>query len=169
MENIDQLRTCNVCKKTNLEVRFRKGEGNICAACRNEQTYEYMRNHKEKYREHSRNWSKRNPEKIRNITLNYLYNISLDDYNKLLLEQNNVCAICSKENIVKNKPLAVDHCHTTGKVRGLLCYHCNDGLGKFKDNINSLNYAVKYLEKHNEINRIRENEILREVVESSKE
>jgi hypothetical protein len=41
--------------------------------------------------------------------------------------------------------LSIDHCHNTGKVRGLLCDHCNKGLGLFKDNIDYLNKAIEYL------------------------
>ena len=55
------------------------------------------------------------------------------------------CAICREE-----VPLAVDHCHTTGSIRGLLCGNCNQGLGRFKDNIVSLNNAIKYLKEFKE-------------------
>jgi len=68
------------------------------------------------------------------------YNIGIDKYYKILKDQNNLCAICN-ENI----RLCVDHCHDTGKIRGLLCNGCNTGLGGFKDNINNLKSAIKYL------------------------
>lgn len=77
------------------------------------------------------------------------YGISLDEYNKILLEQNNACKICNKpetkmhKNIVTD--LAVDHDHVTGKVRGLLCFNCNLGLGKFQDDPIILEKAIKYL------------------------
>ena len=45
--------------------------------------------------------------------------------------------------------LVVDHCHKTGKIRGLICDSCNVGLGRFKDNIDNLKNAIKYLEKNN--------------------
>ena len=44
-----------------------------------------------------------------------------------------------------NQKLSIDHCHKTGKVRGLLCKHCNHGLGKFKDDVNLLKIAIDYL------------------------
>ncbi len=52
------------------------------------------------------------------------------------------CEICYNE-----LPLAVDHCHKQGHVRGLLCSNCNNGLGRFKDNIDYLKNAIKYLEE----------------------
>ena len=69
----------------------------------------------------------------------------------MLTRQNNLCAICKKEGFKINKNtalnLVVDHCHVTGVVRGLLCHNCNRALGLFKDNIESLNTAILYLEK----------------------
>lgn len=55
------------------------------------------------------------------------YGITLDDYDKLCLDQNNVCAICEQPQL--HQRLSVDHCHNTGKVRGLLCQSCNLTLG----------------------------------------
>ena len=55
----------------------------------------------------------------------------------------------SNEIVNKSKRrLCVDHCHTTGNVRGLLCDTCNTALGKFRDNIDLLNEAIKYLKKY---------------------
>lgn len=68
-------------------------------------------------------------------------------------KQNGTCAICNQPEIVKNNQgqiisLAVDHCHVTGKTRGLLCFCCNVGLGVFKNNPNLLRKAAEYLELH---------------------
>jgi hypothetical protein len=77
------------------------------------------------------------------------YNISLDEYNKLLLEQNSLCAICSTNNPGReNKRFNIDHDHKTGRVRGLLCYNCNLILGNAKDNINILINATHYLARN---------------------
>ena len=75
----------------------------------------------------------------------YGINITHDVYLQMLKEQEHKCAICSILDTDLDKLLSVDHCHTTGKVRGLLCYNCNLALGNFKDNINSLENAIKYL------------------------
>lgn len=73
------------------------------------------------------------------------YGLSPGNYSDMLEAQEYVCAIC--QGIDENKFLAVDHCHETGKVRGLLCLKCNTGLGYFRDNVYSLKKAAKYLEK----------------------
>ena len=76
------------------------------------------------------------------------YGITLTENNVLLQKQNNKCKICLVEfsNVTPN----VDHCHTTNKIRGLLCRACNTGLGQFKDNTKLLTKAINYLEEHNE-------------------
>jgi hypothetical protein len=78
------------------------------------------------------------------------YGLNLDDYNKLVKEQNHKCAICQIDEVDSFKGLLfVDHCHTTGKIRGLLCHHCNTALGKFKDSESILMKAVEYVRKSN--------------------
>ena len=78
------------------------------------------------------------------------YGIQPEDYEKMLLEQNGVCACCGQEETSKkSKHLSIDHCHHTGKVRALLCSKCNVGIGLFYDNIHNLRNAILYLEKYN--------------------
>ena len=86
-------------------------------------------------------------ENNRETHLRNKYGITLDFYDKLLEKQNYVCAICNLTNNNGYK-LCVDHCHTTGKIRGLLCHTCNTALGKFKDNEELLINAIKYLKKY---------------------
>lgn len=78
--------------------------------------------------------------------LTNVYKITQEQYNQLLLKQENRCAICSKHRDDLDRELCVDHNHETNKVRGLLCYHCNVALGYMKDNITALLSAAKYLE-----------------------
>jgi hypothetical protein len=88
----------------------------------------------------------------KNFKLKKAYGITLEQYNELLSSQNHKCAICNIDNNGKyrNKPraFAVDHCHSTGKIRGLLCSDCNTGIGLLKDNVNFLESAIKYLNKN---------------------
>lgn len=70
------------------------------------------------------------------------YNITPSDYSNMLLAQNSKCAICG---VVEK--LFVDHCHTTTKVRGLLCLKCNSLLGFANDNPQTFLSAIQYLEK----------------------
>lgn len=78
------------------------------------------------------------------------YGITNVQYKALKEHQGSVCAICGDEGfLIGNKghheKLAVDHNHETGNVRGLLCHNCNRALGLFKDNIQSLKLAIRYL------------------------
>ena len=77
--------------------------------------------------------------------MKHKYNISLEQYDELYIEQNGCCAICKKPENELKKILCVDHNHKTNKVRGLLCDKCNRGLGYFNDNIIFLNNAGNYL------------------------
>jgi hypothetical protein len=85
-------------------------------------------------------------ERHYNSLIKRLYNISIEDYEKLLKTQNYRCAICeSKIGNSRSSRLFVDHCHQSLKVRGLLCSSCNHGLGQFKDSPKLLAKAIKYL------------------------
>jgi hypothetical protein len=77
-----------------------------------------------------------------------IYGITPDEYIKLYESQEGKCAICDEVPSTK-RGLHTDHCHTSGKVRGLLCHNCNTALGSFKDSISLLNRAVNYLNKDN--------------------
>ena len=87
------------------------------------------------------------PKNRRRRKLRQKYGLTLEDYDKMMEAQNGKCKICGSSE-TKNKRyefLPVDHCHTTGKVRGLLCDFCNVGLGRFEDDIERLENAIKYL------------------------
>ena len=77
------------------------------------------------------------------------YGISLGQYQSMFQAQNGACCICGTSNPKghgsKNSRFSVDHCHRTGKVRGLLCHHCNIGIGAFGDDPAKLNKAIEYL------------------------
>ena len=67
-------------------------------------------------------------------------------YLRMLRKQKFRCSTCSEHIDTLGKNLSVDHCHTTGKVRGLLCSHCNWALGHVKDNVKILARLIEYLE-----------------------
>lgn len=78
--------------------------------------------------------------------LKRMYGITESDFYAMWERQGKVCAICRKEcNKSSRTKLCVDHCHKTGKVRGLLCFKCNTGLGRFNDDTNLFEQAIKYL------------------------
>lgn len=100
-------------------------------------------------------YAARNPEKVRDQALRATFGISLDDYNRMLGEQNGVCAICGKpenrkgRNGTNVRQLAVDHCHDTSKIRGLLCSSCNQGIGFMDHKVDILMRAIDYLKRTN--------------------
>jgi len=96
----------------------------------------------------------RHPEKIKRLyRLTNLkeFGLTIEDYDQMLLKQNGVCKICGKK-CSSGRRLAVDHCHTTGKVRGLLCGRCNQGIGHFQDDSGRLLIAAAYLQNSKTIN-----------------
>jgi hypothetical protein len=74
------------------------------------------------------------------------YGLAESEYHQLNESQNYVCAIC-KGNDDRGAKLAIDHCHTTNKVRGLLCRTCNVAIGYLNDDIALLESAIDYLKK----------------------
>lgn len=90
-------------------------------------------------------WNKANPDKCRNKALKFLYGITLEEYTVMFEKQQGCCAICNTHQLNLKRQLCVDHCHSTMKVRGLLCDNCNHLLGKAKDNTTILQAAFNYL------------------------
>ena len=89
-------------------------------------------------------WKKANPEKQLQYRLKQNFNLSLEQFRKMEESQNGLCGICSKK---PKEILCVDHCHSTGKIRGLLCRLCNSGIGALGDNEEVLRKALAYLSK----------------------
>ncbi len=105
-------------------------------------------------KEYMREWHRQaraaNPEYYLARGLEKKYGVTLEWYRERLAEQNSVCAICKQPEtaVIRGKVIAmtVDHCHNTGKARGLLCIKCNRGLGLFRDNVGILKSAIDYLQ-----------------------
>jgi hypothetical protein len=126
----------------------------------------------EKRKATARAWRRNNPEKFAGYKKKYMasqegndkmweygiarkFGVTVEQYNAMLLRQGGLCAICRGGETIRagkgfnpNKPrrLAVDHCHRTGGVRGLLCFNCNIALGKFGEDIERIRRALAYLE-----------------------
>lgn len=102
----------------------------------------YSRKYGARYRKNPKNketrWSKQ---------LQRYYGITLVEYNTLLDKQGHCCALCGQGEMEDGagKRLAVDHNHTTGEIRGLLCSACNRGIGMLKENVAVLRKAIEYL------------------------
>ena len=101
---------------------------------------------REKRRLRSKKHREENPDYAKGLSLKTLYGITFDEYNDMFIEQGGSCAICGKHQSEMKKSIHVDHCHATGKVRGLLCSNCNTALGLLKEDINIVRNVLKYLE-----------------------
>lgn len=86
-------------------------------------------------------------DKYRRQNLKHFFGITPEEYDRMLENQKGLCGICEKHSSNFSRRLAVDHCHHTGAVRGLLCASCNSGLGKLQDSVDYLESAIIYLTK----------------------
>lgn len=144
----------------------------VCKTCREEKdinAFCYNKGSKDRLRYHCRDctknynkkyWSENrlkhlpkmradgwNPRRV-NYQLIRNYGITLDQYEQMFLDQDGKCAICGQsESHPEKKRLAVDHCHKTGKIRGLLCNKHNRILGTLGDSVEELERAIDYLNK----------------------
>lgn len=97
----------------------------------------------------TRKWQAANPERVKlsRRRRHFLtkYGLALEEYEALLVAQHNRCAACDDELVGR---CHLDHCHETGKIRGVLCSGCNVALGHVKDDIKRLMALIRYLEKN---------------------
>jgi len=127
----------------------------ICRTC--ELTAAKKYNKRPEVREAQKEWQKkeyhRTKDKHRAYRINRIYGLTEEDYTYLLVKQNGCCAICKTNVSTRDKTgnpqrFSIDHNHTTGKVRGLLCGRCNTALGLFLDDTKSLEQAIIYLKEN---------------------
>ncbi len=150
------IKTCNRCLTSKEETEFGKATRNTCKTCWNAYQKAYRDNNPERTKElriawqaknrqkvnaQGSEWRKANPNKVRSFKLKTRYGITQEDYLIMYAEQKGICKICEKYF----EKLVVDHCHTTLKIRGLLCQKCNAGIGFLTENENALNNAIKYV------------------------
>src|SRR3990167_5597356 len=125
-------KVCLRCKKDFDRANFHKRNGESdglstwCKPCSKEYAAGYYKKNSRKMKDMAR---------IRDLRVNF--NISMEFYESMFRGQNGGCAICKKQN-TDGRRLHVDHDHKTGRIRGLLCYRCNSGLGYFKDSKENL-------------------------------
>jgi hypothetical protein len=110
-------------------------------------TAEQFEKKREKYNKWISNRTHNDPLFKRNYNLRAKYKIDSDKYAEILRLQGGKCGICGDSECASgNHFLSVDHSHTTGAVRGVLCLRCNTGIGQFKDDPALLRAAAAYLE-----------------------
>lgn len=142
---------CSICKieKTldyfYISVKDKFGVQTRCKECTRIENKKWREANPERRKNSYKSWASRNPELIRNYTVKR-YGITSADYQIMFDSQNGKCYICG--NTEENKRLAVDHCHDSNKIRKLLCSHCNQGLGHFRDNEDLMFKAIEYIKCH---------------------
>ena len=137
---VSPLKTCTKCNTAKEHTEFsphphtRDKHRPECKACRSSL---------------ERGWRKANPERTSKgrwtRAIRSSFGLSPDQYESLKAKQNDQCAICGAHQSTLSCRLAVDHCHSTGLLRGLLCRKCNLAIGKFNDNPVLLLKAAHYL------------------------
>ncbi|MEV7492135.1 endonuclease VII domain-containing protein [Streptomyces anulatus] len=133
--------TCSACRETKAGTEFYWSlykRNSYCKVCR-----------RAKDRERYKNSNGAGKDRVFDQSLRRLYGITLDQYNEMLAKQDHLCALCG-ERPDTDRRMHVDHCHATGKIRALLCHHCNLLLGNAKDSTARLHQAIAYLQRHND-------------------
>ncbi len=162
-------RTCRKCGETKPLDGFHKadvptGRRRDCKKCKNEAKAVWRRgnqaratemvrrwrnkNHKRNHENFSR-WRLENKDRVSEYDLRKRLGVALGTRAKMLAEQDGKCAICKREGpIIDGKPIGLDHSHTTGQIRGLICIRCNFALGHMQDDPDRLRAAAAYVEMH---------------------
>ena len=174
-ETLEKLKVCSVCKKALLLSQYytRKRAGGVkvprsfCKSCSIKSVVawgkknpekkkcnqaKYSKRHRGKIDSGIETWRNANPDKMQQYAFNGYkkhlerkFGITIQGYDDMYIQQGGRCAICGAHQSELRKRFCVDHCHSSGKVRGLLCDRCNTSIGKFEHNIALLKNAIKYL------------------------
>jgi hypothetical protein len=140
------MKSCNKCKTTKplssyyADSRNKDGRKGVCKECNN--STKRLRRSDPSVRE-AENLKRSKSRNSRKENLKYRYNLTIEDYDNMVTQQNGLCLICEKS--LPEYP-HIDHCHKTDVVRGILCPNCNTSLGKFNDDPKLLRRAADYLE-----------------------
>lgn len=142
------MKACNRCKRRlplesfDMDRRPGRGPRPHCKECRRQMQRDWRANNvahlQQKQRE--RYWANPTAERERHLVRKY--GVDLGGYEHLFKEQHGSCAVCGKR---QTRAFDVDHCHTTGRVRGLLCTSCNRMIGHAGDSPDRLEAAAGYL------------------------
>ena len=135
--------------------RFKNERTTTCSRCGNARDGSHAAYCRECYKAYSREWTRKNPEKAalkdRRARLKKAYGLTEEDWRQMLADQGHACAICGTgdpggRGFTETFGFHVDHCHTTGVVRGLLCHRCNLAIGHAEDDPQRLRRMADYLE-----------------------
>jgi hypothetical protein len=150
------MKTCNKCGQTKPVSEYSRksaskdGYQPSCKVCCAAAHLVWSRQNPDKVREYAQRQKAKDPVKFKKkqnrAMLKHRRGITLEDKTAMLTSQGGGCAICGDPLDAESRYSHVDHSHSTGKIRGILCGECNRGLGAFRDNAESLESAISYLE-----------------------
>ena len=142
------MRICYLCQKNKPIAEFYISNRSRCKSCIKIKAKEWAKKNPQRRVEVCKTYQDKHIKTIRQKRMEYQYGLSYEEFAKLLEVQGGGCAICkTKDSNTTNRKRdwCIDHDHSTGEVRGLLCDNCNVGIARLKDNIDILNSAIKYL------------------------
>lgn len=148
------MKVCPKCKQDRLDSDF--GTDRRCNYCCREKSKLYRKANPERVKTSVKQWRNEHPEDqkawLRKARLKR-FGLSEEDYLKLLTDQNGKCAVCKEAETEvysegKIKMLAVDHCHKTNRIRGLLCSACNKAEGLLKSDVQRVLSLAEYLREN---------------------
>ena len=158
------MKVCSKCKiEKSLDSFYKRkkygvecGVSYICKSCSSIKSKKHQMSRNPNYKNHQSIVglkAKDNYQKYRRaIHLRRLYKITLEQYDAMFESRKGLCDICHQQetHLLHNKviSLAVDHNHTNGKIRGLLCHDCNIAIGYFKDDVERIRSAARFLENN---------------------
>lgn len=144
------MRTCRKCKEGEPKVGFykssRDGSQSLCKGCAKEYGRVWQKNNRSKNQGYCQRYYKDNKHKWRERDYQRKYGMSIQEVNALIASQNGQCPICEIP-FKSQKLMSLDHDHTTGKVRQMLCSKCNTALGLLNEDVVRFHRAVKYINK----------------------
>lgn len=148
------MKTCTKCKEEKSIEQFPPNKktldkrGSWCKGCVAPLGKEDYKKNKVDRDLKTKKWQKENRHKLKGYRLKKQFNMSNSDFDTLLKAQDHKCLICNAHESQIDTVMCIDHCHSTGKIRGLLCRSCNLAIGLLKDNIPALKRAIDYLDKN---------------------
>lgn len=138
---------CNKCGQVKSFSEFFKDKANktdglygMCKECKTAATLKWRAENKEIYNTAQRAYSGKHRTRIH---YKRAYGITPEVFDQMLVEQGNRCKICQRKYIAKTKKFVIDHCHDSGKLRGILCYNCNRGM-HYVDDAKFMAAALEY-------------------------